>query len=66
MKATDIRTIEDAQRYIEGCINDLDAGISTKQQTIDYFAEYTLRIVKMARKALPDSKDKPLKRTKFK
>jgi light-regulated signal transduction histidine kinase (bacteriophytochrome) len=47
MEAKDINTIQDMQYYVEGCINDLDAGISTKEETIKYFKEYTLRIAEL-------------------
>jgi len=46
MKVDDIRTIEDAQRYVEGCLNDLENGITTKEETLSYLGEYTMYLMK--------------------
>jgi hypothetical protein len=46
MKVEDIKTFSDARRYIEGCINDYEAGISTKEETIKFIGDYTIYIVK--------------------
>ena len=56
MKASDINTLKQAQRYVEGCINDFEAGISTKDETIKYLGEYTLRLMEIFEK---NSKIKP-------
>jgi len=34
MKVENIRTPEDIERYVEGCMNDYSEGISTKEETI--------------------------------
>lgn len=47
MKAKDIITIGDAERFVEGCINDLDDGISTKSETIAHLGEYTARLMEL-------------------
>lgn len=33
MELTDIKSEEGVARYIEGCMNDLEAGVSTKKET---------------------------------
>ena len=33
MEITDIKSEEMVSQYIEGCLNDLEAGISTKKET---------------------------------
>jgi len=45
MEAKDIKNYKDMERYIEGCLNDLLEGISTKEETMTYMKEYTLRII---------------------
>lgn len=50
MKATDIKTAQDARDYIEGTINDLLSGVMTKEEAIESFADYTIRICQMANK----------------
>lgn len=39
MEVDQIRTADDVERYIEGCLNDYDAGISTKEETVANLAE---------------------------
>ena len=50
MKPSEINTLADAQRYVEGCINDLADGISTKDETIKYLGEYTFRLMEIFEK----------------
>ena len=45
MEAKDIKNYKDMQRYIEGCLNDLMDGISTKEETMTHMKDYTLRII---------------------
>lgn len=47
MKVEDIKAIEDANRYVEGCINDFEQGISTKDETIGYLGQYTARLMEL-------------------
>ena len=47
MKASEINKAEDAQRYVEGCLIDLETGISTKSETMDNLLEYTERIIEV-------------------
>jgi len=44
MKPEQIQTLSDAERYVEGCLNDFEMGISTKAETMKYFAQYTGRL----------------------
>lgn len=44
MEAKEIKTQQDAERYVEGVINDFEAGISTKKETVKYLFEYTCRL----------------------
>jgi len=47
IKAKNIKTITDAQRYCEGVINDFEAGISTKEETMKYLEEYTTALMQL-------------------
>lgn len=44
MKATNIKTLKDAQRFCEGVINDFENGISNKEETLEQFRKYTFAI----------------------
>lgn len=46
MKAEAIKTPNDIERYIEGCINDFETGISDKSETIVYLAELVAHVIK--------------------
>lgn len=48
MLTENIYTVQDAERYIEGCLNDFAEGISTKEETMKYMLDYTLRIAEIA------------------
>ena len=50
MKVENIKTADDIERYIEGCINDFEAGISDKVETIIAIAELVIHIYKLALK----------------
>lgn len=52
MKAKQINSINDCQHFVEGCINDFEAGIATKEETINHFKDYTFRIVDLVSKAM--------------
>lgn len=39
MEVDQIRTADDVERYIEGCLNDYEAGVSTKEETVANLAE---------------------------
>ena len=44
MKVEQIRTADDMEIYIEGCLNDYEAGVSTKEETLVYLAELVARV----------------------
>lgn len=44
MKAEDINTLEDAERFVEGVINDFESGVCDKTETMKQFAWYTGRL----------------------
>ena len=50
MKVKNVRTPNDIETYIEGCINDFELGISEKRETIVYLAELVGHIYKLALK----------------
>ena len=51
LEAKNINSIQDAQYYLEGVLNDFESGISTKEETMDCFFEYTERIIELCTKA---------------
>ena len=50
MKVENVKTPNDIESYIEGCINDFEVGISEKDETIYYLAELVVHIYKLALK----------------
>lgn len=52
MEANQIKTAEDAQSFLEGCVNDLENGIMTKAEFMQEMAEYTSKIGSMTRKGI--------------
>ena len=48
MGVKDIRTADDIERYIEGCINDFEEAISDKDETIVAIAELVVYIYELA------------------
>ena len=44
MKVEQIRTADDMEIYIEGCLNDYEAGVSTKEETLVYLAELVAHV----------------------
>lgn len=48
MKLENIRTADEIESYIEGCLNDFQLGFITKKRTIDLIGELTVRIYKLA------------------
>ncbi len=54
MEVENINTLDDAERFVEGCINDLEAGLAWKSETMKQFARYTGRLQELAyQKYLP-------------
>jgi len=47
MKLKDIHTLNDANRYVEGVINDFETGISTQEETMTHLGNYTGRIMEI-------------------
>ena len=60
LEVKNINTIDDMQRFVEGCINDFEAGISTKEETLDHLRDYTLRIMELCKHGnhFPEDLDK--------
>ena len=50
MKLENVKTADDLERYIEGCINDFEADISDKDETKIAIAELIVYIYKLALK----------------
>ena len=48
MKAQDINSAEDCLVYIEGCLNDFEMAISTKEETMNLFLDMVIRINDLA------------------
>jgi len=44
MNVEQIRTADDVERYIEGCLNDYEEGISTKDETVVNLAELVAHV----------------------
>jgi len=55
MEISDIKTVEDMHRYIEGCINDYtDHGVSEKKELINNIFELVIQMSLRARDRLKD------------
>lgn len=48
MHTRDIHTLADAQRHVEGIINDFEEGISTKEEAVANLFDYTVRVMEIA------------------
>jgi len=44
IKVENIETLDQANRFIEGCLNDFEDGFSTKLETIELLGQYTGRL----------------------
>jgi phage host-nuclease inhibitor protein Gam len=44
LEVKDIKTIGDMQRFVEGCVNDLETGEMTRDEFLDYMYEYTNKV----------------------
>jgi len=49
METKNIKSVDDCERYLEGCLNDFETGISTKAETMSYLIEYTIRVVEIVK-----------------
>ncbi len=47
MKVEAIKTLKDANRYVEGVLNDYEGGIITKDEAMGYLGEYTGRLTEL-------------------
>lgn len=47
MKPEEIVTIHDAERFVEGCLNDFSDGLSTKEETMTLMGLYTQRLMNL-------------------
>lgn len=47
LETKDINNAADMRRYVEGCLNDLMEGLSTKDETMKYLHDYTLRVINL-------------------
>jgi hypothetical protein len=52
MKVENIRTADDVERYIEGCLNDFEAAISTKEETLVNIAELVVYVYNKAKEEI--------------
>lgn len=63
LETKDINNAADMQRYVEGCLNDLMEGLSTKDETMKYLHDYTLRVINLTAERVsknPDTNDEAL------
>jgi hypothetical protein len=47
MKLSDIKSNETLLRYIEGCVNDFEANVSTKQELMDNILGLSIYMAKV-------------------
>jgi hypothetical protein len=47
MDVENIQSVNDANRFVEGCINDFESGISTKEETMGLMGKYTARLMEL-------------------
>ena len=47
MKVEEIRTVEDANAFCDGVINDFESGVSDKSETLELLGSYTGRIMEI-------------------
>lgn len=47
MEVSKIETLSDAERYVEGVLNDFESGISDKKETMRLMGEYTGRLMEL-------------------
>lgn len=46
-KLMQIQTAKDAQRWMDGAINDFESGIATKEETMGKLGDYTARLMQL-------------------
>lgn len=47
MKVKDVKKPDDVTRYIEGCLNNFEMAISTKDETLVFLAELVVHVYKV-------------------
>lgn len=52
LEAKNIKSIQDMQVFVEGCINDFEFGISDKNETLENLKDYTFHILGINDKTL--------------
>ena len=45
LKVKTVSTLHDAGNFVNGCVNDFEAGLSTKEETVDALAKFTGRLM---------------------
>lgn len=50
MNVTDVKTPDDIERYVEGCLNDFEGGLSTKDETVVAICELVVHVYVSAKK----------------
>lgn len=50
MKIEDIKSVDQMERFVEGCLNDFESGVSTKEETMSLLGDYTIHVIEVARK----------------
>ena len=50
MKLENIRTADEIENYIEGCLNDFQLGFRSKKKTVELIGELVVHIYKLALK----------------
>jgi len=53
-----MKSVEDCERYLEGCLNDFESGISTKKETMSHLIEYTIRVVEIVKDKIQKNNQK--------
>jgi hypothetical protein len=48
MKVEEIKTAEDILRFIEGCMNDFESGVSSKEETMCLLADLVAHVAQVA------------------
>jgi len=50
LNVKNIKSVDDIETYIDGCLNDFEFGILTKEETKEHIAELMLFITKKSNK----------------
>lgn len=47
LKAINVKTLDDAQRFVDGVLNDFESGLMNREETMNAFLKYTLTLQEM-------------------